>query len=512
MRANSRIVFNTGVLYVKMIITMAFTLLSTRWILEALGTDDFGLYNLIAGLVAMLSFLNTAMAVGTQRNLSFQLGRNSFTELKETFSSSVAIHVLLGIIVVIIAETAGRMFMESSLNIPLQRSNDAILLFHLMTASMFITIIGVPFLAAINAHEHMIVIAFINIFEAVWKFSLAIYLLTFCGDRLIFYSILLLVMTSLSFIFMVVFCLKKYPETRFLLRKTYSKTKIKFLLGYSSWNIIGALGQLLKGQGIAMLFNTFAGVAVNAAYGISQQVNGQLSFFSNSIIRAFNPQIISSEGEGNHKRMLNLSCTSCKVSTLLMLIIVVPLMFNLEFILSIWLKQVPNYAIPFTFLILVNSVFFQMYHGLELAIHADGRIRNFSLIACGLNLLSVPLGYILLQLGYPLEIVLIASILCVLGNMYNVAYHVQKYCGLSKQFFYFKTVLPMTILFIFSSLICFFIVNGNADLFSLITCYVINTLSIILLFYKILLNKDEQLVIQKIILNNKIVKKIQKGA
>ena len=507
MKANSRIVFNTGVLYVKMLVTMAFTLLSTRWILSALGTDDFGLFNLIAGLVAMLSFLNTAMAVGTQRNLSFQLGKKDFDALKETFSCSAVIHALLGLVVVVFCESIGRFFLEGSLNIPVSRTGDALLLLHIMTASMFFTIVSVPFLAAINSHEHMIVIAAVNIFEALWKFSFALYLMTYGGDRLILYAILILVMTFLSFMTMMTYCLKKYPETRLWERCRLPMTRIKFLLSYSSWNVIGAFGLLLKGQGIALLFNSFAGVAVNAAYGVAQQVNGQMSFFSNSIIRAFNPQIISSEGESNHERMLYLSCMSCKVSTMLMLVVVVPLMFNLKFILNLWLKNVPDHAIVFTFLILINSVFFQMYHGLELAVHADGRIRNFSLVACAFNLMAVPLGYIFLRIGLPLETVIVGSILCGWGNMYNVAYHVQKYCGLKKTFFYKTIVLPMTALFLIASSLCFVIVDGNSGWVRLIICYLLNTTSVLLLFFLIVLSRDERGVVFSLVLNNKLVKK-----
>ena len=510
MKANSRIIFNTGVLYLKMFITMAFTLLSTRWILSALGTDDFGLFNLIAGLVAMLSFLNTAMAVGTQRNLSFQLGKNDFKALKETFLCSIVIHVLLGLIIVFFCETIGRFFLDRSLNVPEGRAEDVLLLLHIITASMFITIIGVPFLAAINSHEHMIVIAAVNIFEALWKFSFAFYLFFYSGDRLILYAILILVMSLISFLAMLFFCLKKYPEISFLRRDNLSVTRIKFLLSYSLWNVIGAFGLLLKGQGIALLFNSFAGVAVNAAYGVAQQVNGQLSFFSNSIIRAFNPQIISSEGENKHDRMLYLSGMSCKVSTMLMLVVVVPLMFNLDFVLNLWLKNVPVHAVPFTFLILINSVFFQMYHGLELAIHADGRIRNFSLVACTINLMVIPLGYLFLRMGCPLEIVIVGSILCELGNMYNVAYHVEKYCDLKKKFFYKTMVLPMSFLFLVASLLCFFIVNGESGWIKLVCCYVINTICLFLLFFIIVLNHSEKKNISSLIFNSKILKKIYK--
>ena len=224
--------------------------------------------------------------------------------------------------------------------------------------------------------------------------------------------------------------------------------RIKYLLKYSSWNVIGALGLLLKGQGIAMIFNTFAGVAVNAAYGIASQINGQLSFFSNSIIRSFNPQIISSEGAGDHDRMVRLSFMSCKISTSLMLIIIVPLMFNLDLVLGLWLNDVPDYSVNFTFLILVHGIFYQMFHGMELAIHASGKIRNFSIFACVFNLLTLPVAYVLLNMGLAIETALIASICSTLFNMYNVAYNAERFCGVSASLFYKKVILNLTGMFI----------------------------------------------------------------
>lgn len=485
---------------------MVFTLLSTRWILEALGTNDFGLYSLVAGLIAMLSFLNTAMAVGTQRNLSFDIGKNDADGLKSTFLCSIVIHIVLGIIIIFVLESIGVYYLTNFLNVPPERNEDAVTILHIMTLSMFLTIIGVPFLALLNSHEHLWVIAIVNIIESLWKFGIAFFLLSYAGDRLITYAFLILAMTLFSFFSMSVMCFIKYPETKCFHLKYCNWDKIKYLLTYSSWNIIGSIGLLLKGQGIAMIFNTFAGVAVNAAYGIASQINGQLSFFSNSIIRSFNPQIISSEGAGDHNRMVRLSFMSCKISTSLMLIIIVPLMFNLDIVLRLWLKNVPDYSVHFSFLILVHSIFYQMFHGMELAIHASGKIRNFSIFACFLNLLTLPVAYVLLKVGLVIETALIVSICATLFNMYNVAYNAERYCGVRASLFYKKVIFPLSGMLLISMLICFTISHCTSQVVSFFSSYIVNLITIVLLFLFMLLSSDERRTvfdcILKIRLNN----------
>lgn len=489
-----------------MLITMAFTLLSTRWILEALGASDFGIYNLIAGIITMLSFLNTAMSVGTQRNLSFLLGKGEIEALKETFACSIQIHIGLGLIIFILLESVGIYYLNNALNIPQDRMLAANTILHIMSISMFITIAGVPYLASINSHEDMIVVAITNIFEAVWKFALALFLLSYTGDRLITYAILILVMTACTFLAMLFYSLRHYEETRISLLKKYSISRIKYLLNYSTWNVVGSLGLLIKGQGIAFLLNTFSSVVVNAAYGVAQQVNGQMSFFSNSVIRAFNPQIISSEGAGDHERMIRLSFMSCKISTTLLFLIIVPLMFNLDLILNLWLKNVPELSIEFTFLILVHSIIYQMYHGMELSIHASGHIKFFSVAACLLNILAIPISYILLKMEFPLITVLFVSIVCNIANMYNVAYNSQKNCGIKITTFYNHVVLPLCVLFVCSMGMCYVVTVFASGFSALFFSYMFNSILTIFLCYKILLNKTEKdvavnLVVGKILKN-----------
>ena len=503
MNPNNRIIVNTGILYMKMLLTMAFTLLSTRWVLEALGVDDFGIYNVVAGIIAMFSFLNTAMAVGTQRNLSYQLGRHDEKDLKETLMCSIVIHVVLGVAIVLVIELLGVFFIENGLNFPVGRIPVVYFVLHTLSISTFFTIVQVPYMALINAHENIYFIAIVNVFEAAWKFGLALFLLTYGGDRLIMYAVLMLILSILSAVAMAFFCHAKYAETKRIYQVRMTKKKIKYLLMYSSWNVLGAFGILIKGQGITMLYNSFFGVAVNAALGVARQLDGQLNFFSNSIIRAFNPQIIKSEGEGDHSRMLRLSCISCKISTLLMLLIVVPIMYNLEYILNVWLKDVPDHTVTFSFIGLVGAVIYQMYHGMELSIHASGEIRGFSVITMIINLLVIPIAYISLLLGAPMEMVLIISVLGTLYNMFVVAYYVQKFCNFSILSSCRLVYIPLAVCFVLSCLVCTIVSDYSAGLLSLICNFCINAIVISIVFYFVALNNSERNVVKKMLLRIK---------
>lgn len=506
MTNNSKIILNTGILYGKMLITMVFTLLSTRWVLEALGESDFGVYNLVAGIIAMFSFLNTAMSIATQRNLSYSLGKGDSEELNSTFVCSVVLHVVLGIIIFLFMAIGGYILLMTVLNVPAERMDVTIIVLITMSLSTFFTIIGVPYLAAINSHENMIVIAIVNIFEAIWKFLLALYLLVYEGDRLLFYSILIAVLSFVSTFLMFLYCNLKYDETKKIRGTLFSIDRIKYLLSYTSWNVIGALGLLTKNMGISFLYNSFYGVTINAAYGISNQVNGQLSFFSNSIIRAFNPQIIKSEGEGNHVRMIKLSCMSCKFSTLLMVLVIVPIIYNINYILDIWLKEVPKYADIFTLLILINSIMYQMSHGFELSIHAAGKIKWFSIISSLANILVIPVGYICLVVGFSKESVLIVSILCTLLITFIIAYYSSKYNNFAVRSFTTSVFIPLCFLFLISLSVCYCCYLFSMGLHRLISCFIFNSPVVILAFYYVCLAKDEKQTVVKMILP--IIKRI----
>lgn len=498
MKSSSRIVLNTGILYGKMLITMVFTLLSTRWVLASLGESNFGIYNLVAGLIAMFSFLNTAMTVASQRYLSYSMGTKSLDKLKETFYYSVIQHFFVGLIVVAILEILGVFFLNSVLNIPTGKEADATFVLHCLAVSTFFTIITVPYQAIANAHENMLIIAAISILESLLKFSIALFLLYYLGNRLKMYAILMAGVSLLSMIIIRVFCKAHYKETHVVITKITDLSYFKQFFAYAVWNLIGALGGIIKNQGIAMILNVFYGVVVNAAYGIANQVNGQLSFLSNTIVKAIQPQLMQSEGAGDRQRMLKLSLIACKMPTLLLILLLIPLAIKMDYILKLWLGTVPAHAASFCQLILAYTIVYQSYHGIELSIHATGKIKYYQIWGYGLQLLVLPVGYLAMYLGYKPEYMLIISLLGAFANLLVTVLFAHKVASLNIKYFILKYLIPIYAIMLGSLIIS--ILGDNflpENLFGLIGLYLLNALAVISSFWLLGANEEDKLYIEK---------------
>ncbi|MCK7558011.1 hypothetical protein MKQ70_24595 [Chitinophaga sedimenti] len=297
-----------------MLITIVISLYSTRLVLNALGANDFGIFNLISGVIAMLSFVNMAMTLSTQRYMSYSLGGGDDDQLKKVFNSSVLLHFVLGLLLVLIFEMVGIYMFGHVLNIPQDRVGAAQVIFHLMVVSAFFTVISVPYDAVINARENMMLVAITGILESLLKLGIAIYLQYAATDKLVLFAAFSAGITVAMLLIKRFYCLARYEETRLRIRKYFSKDLLKEMFGYGGWNMFGAVSVVARNQGIAMILNVFFGTVVNAAYGIANQVNAQLSFFSVTMLQSLNPQIIKSEGRGDRERMLRLAMIASKFS------------------------------------------------------------------------------------------------------------------------------------------------------------------------------------------------------
>jgi O-antigen/teichoic acid export membrane protein len=410
MQPAKRVVINTGFLYGKMLITMFISLYSTRLILSALGVEDFGIFNLVGGIIAMLSFMNGAMSVSTQRFLSYYLGAGEVSKLKSVFSSSVLLHLLIAIIIILLLELGGIFLFNGVLNIPADRIGTAKVVFHFMVVSTFFTINAVPFDATINAHEIFLFDALTGIFESIVKLGIAIILIYTGVDKLILYGLLIAALTIFIRIIKSIYCYRKYDECRISVKSHINIGLFKEMLTFAGWNLFGSLCSVVRNQGLAIVLNFFFGVIVNAAYGIANQVNGQLSSFSQNMLKALNPQIVKSEGSGDRNRMLRLSMLACKLSFLLLAFFSVPLIIEMPFILKVWLKTVPENTVVFCQLILILTLIQQLTVGLMSAIQSVGKIKAYQIVVGSLLILNLPLAYWLIKLGLPSYSVLVGSI------------------------------------------------------------------------------------------------------
>ncbi|UYQ92359.1 hypothetical protein MKQ68_19940 [Chitinophaga horti] len=411
MQAANRVVINTGTLYGKMLITIVISLYSTRLVLNALGANDFGLFNLISGVIAMLSFVNMAMTLSTQRYMSYSLGGGDTEQLKKVFNSSVLLHFVLGLILVTLFELVGIYMFDHVLNIPPDRLQAAKVIYHLMVASAFFTVISVPYDAVINARENMMLVAITGILESLLKLGIAVYLQYAASDKLVLFAGFSAGITVAMLLIKRFYCIARYEETRIRIKKYFSKSLLKEMFGYGGWNMFGAVSVVARNQGIAMILNVFFGTVVNAAYGIANQVNAQLSFFSVTMLQSLNPQIIKSEGRGDRERMLRLAMIASKFSFSLLAFFAIPAIIEMPFILQQWLKDVPTYTVVFCRLILLATLVNQLSQGIQVGVQSVGRIGAYQVTVSILLMMNLPIAYLLLWLGLPPQSVLVAAAL-----------------------------------------------------------------------------------------------------
>ncbi|WP_213086967.1 lipopolysaccharide biosynthesis protein [Chitinophaga agrisoli] len=411
MQAANRVVLNTGALYGRMLITMFIALYSTRLVLNALGAADYGIFTLVSGVIVMLSFLNVAMTISTQRYLSYYIGVGDEGKLRQVFNSSVLLHTMMGLALVVIFEGGGLYFFERVLNIPPDRLGTARIIFHFTVISTFFTIISVPYDATLNARENMFLIAGIGIWEGVAKLGVAIYLQYTGYDKLIVYGALIAAITVISLIIKRTFCSIKYKESKVQVRKYFNKDMLKEMFSYAGWNMFGAGSVVARNQGLAMILNVFFGTVINAAYGIANQVNAQLTYFSVTMLQSLNPQIIKSEGSGDRPRMLKLAMIASKFSFFLLSFFSIPVIIEMPVILKFWLKNVPDHTIIFCRLIIVVSLVNQLTVGLQVAIQSVGRIKVYQMVVSALLMLNLPVSYFLLKAGLAPHAVLVSAVI-----------------------------------------------------------------------------------------------------
>lgn len=406
---NKRIAKNTIILYVRMIFIVCIGLYTSRVILNALGAEDYGLYNVVGGFVAFFTFLNGAMTTSTQRFITFGLAQNDIEKQKTTFSTAIIIHLSLALIIVLLAETIGLWFVTHKLVIPASRFNAAIWVYHLSIISMFISIISIPYNALIIAHEKMSVFAYISMSDAVLKLVIVFLLTITKFDRLILYAILLTCVAAIDRVIYGIYCNKSFEEANFKL--VFDKRIFKDMTNIAGWSLFGNVAGVFYTQGLNVLLNIFFNPAVNAARGIAVNVQGILSGFISNFQMAVNPQITKSYASSDLGRMHELIFASSKFSFYLLLIIVVPIILEAPFILTLWLKTVPEHTISFLRLILVIMLTDTLANPLMISSQAVGKVKVYQSIVGCLLILILPIAYIFLKLGCPPESVFIIQFL-----------------------------------------------------------------------------------------------------
>lgn len=431
---NKRIAKNTALLYIRMFITLAVSLYTSRIVLEKLGVVDFGINNVVAGMVSMFTFLNGTLASGTQRFITFVLGEGNMQRLNATFSTTLIIHIILSVIIGLVILAGGLYFLNGKLVIPPERVEAAYWVFYCSVITVVLNITQVPYMASIIAHEDMGIYAYMSIFDAVAKLGVAYILVVTDYDRLKVYAVLLVLVQLCDMVFYRFYCVRKYKECRF--RICFDKPLAKSILNFSGWNIFGSTASLLNNQGFNILLNIFYGPVLNTARGISNQVNNVALQFVNNFQTAVNPQIVKYYAKGEAEEMNRLIYNNARFSGLMVLYIIVPLMIELPFVLKIWLGKYPDETVFLTRIILLQTLITSMTRSVVMGIHAVGKMRTVNLLAGTALLFSLPVSYLLMKCEVSLHIIMVVTLLPWLAETFIELTLMKKYVGLSRLIFY----------------------------------------------------------------------------
>jgi O-antigen/teichoic acid export membrane protein len=405
---NKRIAKNTIMLYFRMLFTMAVSLYTSRVVLNTLGVEDFGIYNVVGGIVIMFGFLNNAMAASTQRFLTFEMGKGDLNQINRVFSMSITIHSLIAIIVLILSETVGLWFLNTQLNIPVVRMIAANWVYQFSIFAFIITVLNVPYNAAIIAHERMNVYAYVSIIEVILKLAIVFMLVWFGFDKLKFYALLVFTVSLVIRIIYTLYCKRKFEECRY--NFFWDKKLFQHMGSFASWNLLGVFAGIAYGQGVNILLNIFFGPVVNAARAIAFQVQGAVNGFVTNFQVAINPPITKSYSIGDKQYMYRLVFSASRYSFYLLLLLSMPVLIETKFILNLWLKTVPDYTIIFTRLALLDVLIYSLSGSLQTMVQATGKVKKYQLVVSGILLLNLPVSYFLLLSGFSPQSTFIVSI------------------------------------------------------------------------------------------------------
>lgn len=405
---NKRIAKNTLLLYIRMLFLMIVSLYTSRVVLNALGVEDFGIYNVVGGIVAMFNVLSGSLSAAISRFITYELGKENLKNLNKIFSSAVTIQLGLAIIIILLAETIGLWFLNVKMNIPEIRMEAANWVFQFSILTFAINLISVPYNASIIAHEKMSAFAYISILEAVGKLTIAYLIVVPPIDKLIFYAILMCVVALIIRLTYGNYCKRHFSECTY--HFIWDKQLLKQMFSFAGWNFIGASSAVLRDHGGNIIINLFCGPSVNAARSIAFQVNNAINQFIVNFMTALNPQITKSYATGNKEYMMTLIFQGARISFYMLFLLSLPILVNAHYILELWLKTVPEHTVFFVQLVLIFALSESISQPLVTAMLATGKIRNYQIIVGGLQMMNLPISYLLLRLGFFPEIVIVVAI------------------------------------------------------------------------------------------------------
>lgn len=509
--SNKRIARNSIFLSIRMVIVLLISLYTTRVVLQILGVVDYGVYNVVCGFVLMFSFLNTSMSNGIQRFFNFEYGRNGETGANKVYCTSIYIQVLLALILVVIVEIVGVWYLHNKMVIPNDRMMAAEWIFQFAIFTFVIGIMQAPYMAAVIAHERMDFYAVISVLEAVLKLGVVFLLSSIRSDKLITYGVLTTAVCLFVAASYYIYCKCNFKEIKF--QRGFDGNMFKQMLGFSGWNMFGSFSNMMRDQGINLILNFFFGPVVNAARGVAMQVNSGVTGLVQSILTPVRPQVVQSFARGEMNRVMNLTYTISKFSLIFLLVLSLPLCLEIDLVLKIWLgENVPMHTQAFIIIILLTSVILIPMSSQATLVHASGNMKKYQVYGSIVKILSIPIAFIMMKMGYAPEwaliMVLLFDALGLLVGMFIIRtlmpFSIIEYTR--KVFF---PVIPIALITFVSCLLVHISISNNIIRFFVVI--VVSSLTCGIITYLIGLTRDEKYLISQLI-NSKISKqKISDG-
>lgn len=502
---NKRIAKNTLLLFFRMLFMMAVSLYTSRVILNALGVDDFGIYNVVGGVVAMFSVISGSLSASISRFITYELGKGDLSKLNRIFSASVTIQLILSLVIVLLVESVGIWFLNSKMAIPADRMIAANWVLQFSIITFVINLISVPYNAAIIAHEKMSAFAYISILEAICKLTVAYLILISPIDKLVFYALLMCLVSVLVRFTYGKYCKKYFFECNYHFH--FDRKLLNEMFSFAGWSFVGCSAQILLTQGVNIITNLFFGVTANAARGIATQLDGAIRQLVNNFMIALNPQITKTFAAGEYDYTLKLVYQGAKYSFFLVLFVAIPFLLEIDYILKIWLNVFPDNAPAFvrwTVAIIMADV---LSLPIITANAASGKVKKYQLVVGGYNMMIFPIVYVCFAMGFPAYIAYVVHFVVFFTNLFVRIRLMRGILNITYKH-YFRYVLiriipVLTLGLAFPSILCYYMENNLLRLVLVITMTIIE---LPILIYIIGLKSNERKLIIELI-KNKVLKK-----
>lgn len=488
---NKRIAKNTLFLYVRMLLIMLVSLYTVRVVLDVLGAEDYGIYNVVGGVIAMFSFLTNSMVSASQRYFAYYIGKGDTEKIRQYFVITCICYFMIGAVVVLLAETVGLWFVLNKLTIPDGRMHAALVVYQCSIFSFVLRLFVIPHQSFIIAKERMSIYAYIGIVEVILQLVIVFLLKLIDYDHLEVYGVLLCLTGIIVSGWYILYSRYNFKETK--LYKYYNKAQFVDLLSYSGWNLLGVFSGVCRSQGINILLNMFFTPTVNAARAVAYQINSAVTTFANNFFSAVKPQITKQYAAGENSGMLKLVDRSSRFCYYILYILALPILLEVPTLLSLWLKEVPDYTVLFSRLVIINALIDSTAHPLMTAIQATGRIRAFQIVTAGLLILNLPVSYVFLKFGCPPQVTMIISICISLIAQLSRLLFAKFQVALSIRYYCKDVLLPIGIVtlcsFVLPYGISFLISNSIVEL---LVVSVVSFLSVSIFIFTLGITKGER--------------------